>query len=92
MTSQKPPKRIKIFVLNVVFVFFSAVIILFLARAPKETTSYLPKDDIHLKFYEIESKKEAEKFCLDCHDKGMEAALPDDHPPGFRCLFCHKRK
>jgi hypothetical protein len=59
--------------------------------APKETTSPLPHDDIHNPFFAIESKKEAEKSCLSCHDQGQEAPLPDNHPPKYRCLFCHKR-
>jgi hypothetical protein len=37
-------------------------------------------------------KKEAEQFCESCHAPGKEAPLPDNHPPKYRCLFCHKRK
>ncbi len=78
-------------IVNIIFVLVSVAILLFLYMAPEKTTSSLPKDDIHLKFYEIEGKKEAEKFCLDCHDSNKEFSLPQDHPPKYRCLFCHKR-
>jgi hypothetical protein len=36
-------------------------------------------------------KKEAEKFCAECHAPDKVAPLPEDHPPKYRCLFCHKR-
>jgi hypothetical protein len=36
-------------------------------------------------------KKEAEKQCDQCHSSEGVAPLPDDHPPKYRCLFCHKR-
>ncbi len=67
-------------------------IIIFLWMAPEESTSPVPKDDIHLKFHAMaktEGKKAAEKFCEDCHnDDGVP--FPADHPSKFRCLFCHK--
>jgi hypothetical protein len=37
-------------------------------------------------------KKEAEKFCEECHSPEGVAPLPEDHPPKYRCLFCHKRE
>ncbi len=76
---------------NIVFVVLCASILIFLLNAPKETTTPLPHDDTHNRFHAIKGKKDAEKFCLDCHDAGKEAPLPDGHPPKFRCLFCHKR-
>jgi hypothetical protein len=36
-------------------------------------------------------KKEAEKFCEECHSPEGVSPLPKDHPPKYRCLFCHKR-
>jgi hypothetical protein len=72
-------------------VLICAGILVFLLNAPKETTSPLPHDEIHSRFHEISSKKEAEKSCLECHDQDKEAPLPGGHPPKFRCLFCHKR-
>jgi hypothetical protein len=37
-------------------------------------------------------KKAAEKFCEECHNPEGEAGpLPKDHPPKYRCLFCHKK-
>jgi hypothetical protein len=77
---------------NIIFVCISVLLLIFLLRAPEETTSFLPKDDTHLPFHKIKSKKEAEKNCLDCHEQNGDAPLPEEHPPKFRCLFCHKRK
>jgi hypothetical protein len=36
-------------------------------------------------------KKAAEKFCEECHNPEGVAPLPENHPPKYRCLFCHKR-
>jgi hypothetical protein len=87
----KPLRNHKLLIGNILFVLVGAAILILLFSAPKETTSPLPHDDIHRRFHDIEDKKEAEKFCLDCHDQDKEAALPDGHPPKYRCLFCHKR-
>ncbi|WP_457575758.1 hypothetical protein [Desulfomarina sp.] len=84
-------KKKKIWLLNVLFALFSIALITFLLNAPDETTSPLPRDDIHIKFHKIKKKKEAEKFCLKCHDEGQDSPLPEGHPPKYRCLFCHKR-
>ena len=64
---------------------------LFLWNAPEESTAFIPHDDIHEKFFVME-KKVAEKFCEECHSIEGESPLPEDHPPKYRCLFCHKRK
>lgn len=67
-------------------------IVAFLWMAPEQTTKYIPKDEIHLKFYPMvqkEGKKAAEKFCQDCHNE-EQVAFPADHPPKLRCIFCHK--
>ncbi len=67
-------------------------IVVFLWMAPEESTSPVPKDEIHLRFYDLvktEGKKAAEKFCNDCHNEEQNP-LPEDHPSKFRCLFCHK--
>lgn len=90
-TKNRPHNKIKYWLLNVTFLLTCVAIIAFLASAPEETTSPLPHDEIHETFHSIESKKEAEKYCLKCHDEGMESQLPIDHPPKYRCLFCHKR-
>lgn len=88
----KPRKKnTKLLIINILFVILCASILLFLLNAPKETTTPLPHDEIHSHFHTIKGKKEAETFCLDCHDQGKEAPLPDGHPPKYRCLFCHKR-
>jgi len=81
----------KILLLNCAFILTAVGILLFLLNAPKETTAHLPKDDIHAQLHKIESKKEAEKSCTDCHSDNGVSPLPDGHPPKYRCLFCHKR-
>lgn len=83
--------RKRIFLINSVFVMVCSGILIFLLKAPKETTPSLPHDEIHNQFFAIESKKEAELSCLTCHDQGKEAPLSQNHPPKYRCLFCHKR-
>lgn len=35
------------------------------------------------------AKKDAETLCEPCHAK-YDVQLPPDHPPKYRCLFCHK--
>ena len=34
-------------------------------------------------------KKAAEKLCEPCHQQN-NIKLPPNHPPKYRCLFCHK--
>jgi hypothetical protein len=80
----------KLFI-NTAFVLFCLSLLLFLYLAPEETTSPLPGDGVHEKFHLIESKKEADKLCVECHYEEGPAPLPEDHPPPYRCLFCHKR-
>jgi len=67
-------------------------ILAFLWAAPEESTTRIPKDETHLKFYDIvnkDGKKAAEKFCEECH-KPDGVPFPENHPSKFRCLFCHK--
>ena len=84
-------KKRRAAVLNLLFIAGAVVLLLFLTRAPKETTAHLPKDETHLKFHGIADKKEAERFCGECHGDGASSPLPASHPPPYRCLFCHKR-
>ncbi len=83
--------RTKLWVMNTIFVLICLGILFFLLNAPEETTSALPKDEDHIELYSIKGKKEAEKYCAGCHDAGKVAPLPEEHPPKYRCLFCHKR-
>jgi uncharacterized paraquat-inducible protein A len=92
MNGMKGLSPIKKLAVNASFVIVCAGILIFLLRAPKETTSHLPHDEIHNRFYAIQDKKEAETHCLSCHAQDKEAPLPVDHPPKYRCLFCHKRQ
>ena len=80
----------KSWIYNGLFVVICAAIFLFLWNAPEETTAMLPSDDNHARFMTME-KKEAEKLCEECHSPTSEAALSKNHPPKYRCLFCHKR-
>lgn len=75
---------------NLLFVAVGAAILFFLWSAPPETTKPVPRDDNHQRFMTM-GKKEAERFCESCHAPGKEAPLPAEHPPKYRCLFCHKR-
>ncbi|MDK9707713.1 MAG: hypothetical protein OEL83_11755 [Desulforhopalus sp.] len=81
----------KLLIINSLFIVSCVGILVFLLRAPKETTAPLPRDERHIRFYAIENKKEAELSCLSCHDQDKEAPLSENHPPKYRCLFCHKR-
>ena len=78
--------------LNSAFVLTCVAILVFLLKAPEETTAKLPQDENHQRFYAMTSKKEAEKFCTECHAENKSAPLPAEHPPKFRCLFCHKKE
>lgn len=92
--SSRPPEqarsRGKLILLNLLFLGFCGGILLFLLRAPAETTAHLPRDEDHLAYFAM-GKKEAEKHCEKCHSPEGTAPLPVDHPPKYRCLFCHKR-
>ena len=77
--------------ITILFLAVCGGILVFLLRAPEVTTPEIPRDEIHTKFYEISSKKEAEKYCGECHGENMEAPLPEDHPRKTRCLFCHRK-
>lgn len=83
-------RRIKPLYLNIAFIVTGAAILLFLFNAPEETTAKLPNDADHSRFQSMK-KKEAEKFCTECHSPEGGLPLPEGHPPKYRCLFCHKR-
>lgn len=86
----KPAKRKNILIYNLIFLVTCAGLFMFLWNAPEETTKHLPNDDDHSRFMKMD-KKEAEKFCEECHSPDGVSPLPQDHPPKYRCLFCHKR-
>lgn len=77
---------------DIITIGIGVAVVTFLWLAPEETTPHMPVDDTHAKYQQIfkeEGKKEAEKFCKDCHGKtGLE--FPPKHPDPNRCLFCHK--
>ena len=76
---------------NLAFVLVCGGLFLFLWRAPEETTAKIPLDEDHKKFHAM-GKKDAEKFCAECHSAEAGMPLSPDHPPKYRCLFCHKRQ
>ncbi len=83
-------KKRNTIIYNALFLSLGVGLVIFLLNAPEETTVKLPKDEIHAKFMDL-PKKEAEKSCEQCHSPEGESPLPEDHPPKYRCLFCHKR-
>lgn len=88
---EKKSTNSKIKWLNSAFFVLCVGLLVFLYLAPEETTSTLPEDETHMKFHQIDSKKDAEKACVGCHDQDGENPLPETHPDPYRCLFCHKR-
>jgi len=89
-TEEQNKKRQNILIYNLLFIAVCAGLFMFLWNAPEETTRHLPNDEVHARFLKMD-KKEAEKFCEECHSPEGESPLPPDHPPKYRCLFCHKR-
>jgi hypothetical protein len=79
-------------IINIFFVLSCVAILIVLLNAPKETTVKLPNNMLHARFHVIKNKKEAEKFCGDCHFPQGQAPLPKNHPNKSRCLLCHKIK
>ena len=89
MTIEKKHK--KTLLLNLLFLGGCLAILIFLLKAPPESTTKLPLDDNHHKFHAMD-KKEAEKYCETCHFPEGAVPLPQNHPPKYRCLFCHKKQ
>jgi len=83
-------KKKKPFAYHAIFLAICFSVFYFLWIAPPETTVLLPLDNDHERFMTMK-KKEAEKFCGECHDENKNNPLPKDHPPKYRCLLCHKR-
>lgn len=92
MREKKKTKNSRQNALHILFILAAAALLFILFRAPEETTAKLPHDETHEPFYQIASKKEAEKGCTACHSESGVAPLSADHPPKYRCLFCHKRE
>lgn len=77
---------------DLLLIVIAVAILAFLWQAPPESTSRVPHDDTHHRFYDLaknEGKKAAEKFCEECHNESG-VPFPEGHPPKSRCLFCHK--
>ena len=69
-----------------------AVVLCLWLLTTEQTTLRIPLDDDHresLQTYRTEGKKAAEKVCSTCHSDGG-LPLSEDHPPKYRCMFCHK--
>jgi uncharacterized paraquat-inducible protein A len=77
---------------DLIFLAVGIIIIIFFSMAPPETTVHVPNDKTHAQVRataEEEGKKEAEKQCKKCHNQ-ENMPLSENHPPKYRCLFCHK--
>jgi cytochrome c5 len=77
---------------DLLFVAIAVTIVLVLWAAPPESRLKVPFDDTHRELkatLEREGKKAAEKSCQTCHNE-KDLPLSKDHPPKYRCLFCHK--
>lgn len=77
--------------IHLLFLLVCGGLLFFLWQAPPVATPPLPRDEEHAPFFN-QPKKQAEKRCASCHGPEMEQALPADHPPPHRCLFCHRRQ
>ena len=69
------------------------VVLLILWAAPDEDFIYVPYDDSHEECVTVlrtEGKRAADKYCEECHNPD-DLPLSEEHPPKYRCLFCHKR-
>ena len=84
------PKKKNLLFINIAFVVISAAILIFLLKAPEKTTASLPHDEDHNRFFGMK-KKAAGKLCVECHTPDGISPLAEDHPPKYRCLFCHRR-
>lgn len=77
---------------DLLFAAAAVIIVLVLLAAPSETTVKTPSDDTHADAraaFERQGKKAAEAVCRTCHND-KDLPLSKDHPPKYRCLFCHK--
>jgi hypothetical protein len=77
---------------HAIFILLCVTILVILLNAPQESTVKLPNTEQHARFFSMKSKKEAEKFCGECHSPNRQRPLAENHPPKYRCLFCHKTK
>jgi len=79
-------------IIDIVVLIAAVLVVAFFLKAPPETTAHIPKDDTHLRFYQIvaeQGKKAAEPFCAECHNEDG-VPFPPEHPLKNRCLICHK--
>ncbi len=77
---------------DLLFVALAVIIVLVLWFAPPETTTKVPADETHRGLEAIlarEGKKATEQSCRTCHND-QDLPLSENHPPKYRCLFCHK--
>ena len=77
---------------DLLFIALAAGIVVFLLAAPPESTLKVPCDDTHREYKAMldkQGKKATEEVCRTCHND-KDLPLSKDHPPKYRCLFCHK--
>ncbi len=75
----------KIKKIDLVFILIGILVVSILLMAPRQKTPRVPIDEIHKELKD-------EKKCKECHGKGTNMPLPENHPNKERCLLCHKRK
>ena len=90
-TDEQKAKRKNIIIYNLLFIVVCGGLFLFLLKAPEETTKFLPNDDDHAKFMQMD-KKEAEKFCEECHIHQNTAAFSATRETNKLFLFCFSNK
>jgi len=69
-----------------------AVLLCLWLLTTRQTTLRIPVDEKHqeaLQAYKAEGKKAAEQVCRTCHADD-QIPLSRNHPPKYRCMFCHK--
>ncbi len=69
-----------------------AVVLCLWLLTTEQTTLRIPVDETHqeaLQACRDSGKKAAETVCRTCHADDSQP-LSEDHPPSYRCMFCHK--
>ncbi len=78
---------------DIVFIMLIPAVVLCLwLLTTEQTTLRIPADETHseaLQAFRDDGKKAAEKVCRTCHAADRQP-LSEQHPPGYRCMFCHK--
>ena len=79
MSQGRPKNKRNMILLNTLFCLVALGILMFLINAPEKSTTPLPHNDDHQRFYGMK-KKEAEQYCLDCNGENGVHPLSPEHP------------